>query len=487
MSPRGNDRRGAGNQVRRRAMNLESLEDRRLLAFEPAAAIAPLAPTAELPYLAEPVADPFARHAVTVDDMIARSGVYPYMANELVVAYEVAAGDTLTTSWSDRLGLADVSPISTLMTVDRPAGAEVSLVRLDLGPSSDVIAAMQNLVDDADVLWSSPNFFQTTDPRELVPNDPLYGSQYHHTLMQNDDAWDVTLGDPSIIIGVTDDGFDLDHVDLQDNIWVNAGEIPGNGIDDDGNGYVDDVNGWDFITGNNNPNPNSGSNDHGTHVAGIAAGRTNNGVGIAGTAGNATILPIQFYDLSLGWNAAEINEAFTYGADNGARIVTTSYNINGWVGDPVFTAGLQYSYDQGVLHFNSAGNGSELNPARQAFEQTLLVVSTESNDAKSSFSNYGTGVDISAPGGSIRSTVLNDAYGVKSGTSMASPNAAGVAALIWSANPTWTREQVAAQLLATADNIDAQNPSFAGLLGAGRANSFRGSPRRLGPPPSPIW
>ena len=300
--------------------------------------------------------------------------------------------------------------------------------------------------------------------------------------MQNNDAWDITLGDPNIIIGITDDGFDLGHQDLQSGIWVNPGEIAGNGLDDDGNGYVDDINGWDFITGNNNPNPNSSSNDHGTHVAGIAAARTNNGLGVAGTAGNATVMPLQFYDLSLGWNAAEINEAFTYGADNGARIVTTSYNIDGWVGDPTFTAGLQYSYDQGVLHFNSAGNGGSINPARQAFEQTLLVASTESNDAKSSFSNYGTGVDIAAPGGSILSTLLNNTYGVFSGTSMASPNAAGAAALIWSANPSWSREQVAAQLLATADNIDAVNSGFVGLLGAGRVNSFRGVTESIGAP-----
>ena len=482
MGRRGEHRTVVSEQIRRRTLNLESLEDRRLLAFEPAAAVAPHVPTVELPYASAPIADPFIRHAVTVEDMIARAGIYPYRTNELVVAYEVPAGETSSVDWSDRLGLAEVESIGTLMTLHRPVGTSVSLVHLDLGPGSDVLAAMGQLVDDVDVLWSSPNFYQTTDPREFIPNDPQYASQYHHTRMQNNAAWDVTLGDPSIIIGITDDGFDLDHVDLQANIWTNAGEIAGNSIDDDMNGYVDDVNGWDFITGNNNPNPNSSSNDHGTHVAGISAARTNNGVGVAGTAGHATIMPLQFYDLTLGWNAAEINAAFTYGADNGAKIVTTSYNIDSWVGDPVFTAGLQYSYDQGVLHFNSAGNGSSLNPTRQSFEQTLLVVSTESNDAKSSFSNYGTGVDISAPGGSIRSTLLNDNYGLKSGTSMASPNAAGVAALIWSANPTWTREQVAAQLLATADNIDAQNPSFAGLLGAGRANSFRGVTETIGAP-----
>ena len=194
------------------------------------------------------------------------------MTNELVVAYEVGAGDAAVASWADRLGQADVSTISTILTVDRQAGPEISLVHLDLGPSGDVITAMQSLADDADVLWSAPNFYQTTDPRELIPNDPQYGSQYHHARMQNDLAWDTTLGDPSIIIGITDDGFDLDHVDLQANIWTNTGEIAGNGVDDDGNGYIDDVNGWDFITGNNNPNPNSASNDHGTHVAGIAAG-----------------------------------------------------------------------------------------------------------------------------------------------------------------------------------------------------------------------
>ena len=166
-------------------------------------------------------------------------------------------------------------------------------------------------------------------------------------------------------------------------------------------------------------------------------------------------------------------EAFAYGADNGAQILSMSYNLNVWVGDPVVTAAFDYIYDQGVLHFNSGGNGSELNPARQSFHQTFLVASTDNGDGTSSFTNYGTGTDVAAPGGSVRATILNDGYGLKSGTSMAAPNAAGVAALIWSANPTWTRDQVAAQLYFTADNIDALNPSRAGLLGGGRVNSFR--------------
>jgi len=339
-------------------------------------------------------------------------------------------------------------------------------------PGLDSSILQQRLATIEGVRWAAPNARFTGDPRELVPDDPQYGSQYHHPLMRNDDAWDITLGDSSIIMGITDDGVDTDHEDLIENIWTNPGETPGDGIDNDSNGYVDDVHGWDFVNDNNNPNPNSSGDGHGTHVAGIAGARTNNGTGVAGTAGAATIMPLQFYDSSMSWTAADIAESFAYGVDNGALILSTSYNINIWVGDPTVTAAFDYIYDQGALHFNSAGNGSELNPVRQSFHQTMLVASTDSGDVLSSFSNYGTGIDLAAPGSSILSTLIGDGYGTNSGTSMAAPNAAGVAALIWSANPTWTRDQVGAQLYFTADNIDAQNPGFEGLLGGGRVNAY---------------
>ena len=152
-------------------------------------------------------------------------------------------------------------------------------------------------------------------------------------------------------MGITDDGVETGHEDLAANIWVNTGETAGDGIDNDGNGYVDDVNGFDFVSNNGNPNPDNSSNDHGTHVAGIAGARTNNGIGVAGTAGEATIMPLQFFISGQAWTAANIAEAFGYGADNGAQIITTSYNMDIWVGDPVVTAGYDYMYDQGVLHF----------------------------------------------------------------------------------------------------------------------------------------
>ena len=351
----------------------------------------------------------------------------------------------------------------------------LTVVRWALPEGSDVPTVAAQISGLGSVAFAEPNVY-IENAFEFVPNDPQYPSQYHHPLMGNTQAWDTTLGSANIIVGVTDTGVDWDHQDLR--IWSNAGEIAGNGIDDDSNGFIDDIRGWDFASNDNNPDESGGSS-HGTHVSGIAAGITNNATGIAGTSGGSTIMPIR---ISGSPSSSVYAGAFTYAANNGAHIVNTSFNINGQVGNATFTNAMQFMYDSGVLHFNSAGNANELNPVRQAFHQTLLVASTTSTDAKSGFSNYGTGVDIAAPGSSIISTLPNNTYGPNSGTSMAAPNAAGVAALIWSANPTWTRDQVAAQIIGTADNIDGVNPTFAGLLGSGRVNSFRGVTETLGAP-----
>ncbi|MCF8373538.1 MAG: S8 family serine peptidase, partial [Bacteroidales bacterium] len=447
----------------------------------------------EQAYEPQQIADPFSAKAVTYEDMIERAKHHPYMPNEIVVAMELdvaksrVAATLQSYDWSKMFGQSNIKLMAQLTTVERGPSRSVTLAHLSLPAGLDVFAAMRLLEGRSGVLWSSPNFyFQGDDPREFIPNDPSYASQYHHTLMQNNLAWDITLGSSSLIIGIADDGVELAHSDLAPNIWANPGEIPGNTIDDDANGYVDDVYGWDFPGNNNDPNHAANGDTHGSHVAGIAAGRTNNAIGISGTAGGCKIMALQFYNSSLPWTAAIINAAYTYATDNGAQIVNTSYNVDGWVGDPVFTAGLQYLYSSGVLHLNSAGNNNQLNPPRQVFDQSIFVASTDASDIKSSFSNYGTGIDVSAPGSSILSTIIGNSYATYSGTSMATPNAAGVAALIWSAHPTWTRDQVAAQLLATADNIDAANPTYIGLLGSGRVNSFQAVTATL-PAPKVDW
>ncbi|MBC8107880.1 MAG: S8 family serine peptidase [Anaerolineae bacterium] len=357
----------------------------------------------------------------------------------------------------------------------RNARAGNTLVQLRLRSGTDPAAAIARIKSITAVRWASPNYIYNTktkpDPREFVTNDPDYPNQYFHTLMQNQLAWDTTLGSANVIVAITDDGFDINHPDLAPNIWTNPGEIAGNSIDDDNNGYVDDVHGWNFSGNTNDVNPQGGA-FHGTHVTGIVGGRTNNSIGGAGTAGGVTIMPIRFFGTTA-WTSAVIAASYAYAAGNGARIVNTSYGVDEFSNDPSYVAALQYIYDEGVLHFNSAGNANTQNPIRQSLDQSLFIANTNSSDQKSFASNYGWGIDLSAPGEGIYSTYPGGNYITLTGTSMATPNAAGVAALIWSVHPTWTRDQVAAQLVGTADSINANNPSYADELGGGRVNSYR--------------
>ncbi|MBX7102504.1 MAG: proprotein convertase P-domain-containing protein [Gemmataceae bacterium] len=359
-----------------------------------------------------------------------------------------------------------------------------SLVSIGVTPGSDPLVVISGLEKASFVTWAEPNYiFAGGDPRDFTPNDPQYGSQYHHTKMQNNLAWDIETGETSIVVAVTDEGVGYNHPDLSANIWTNPGEIAADGKDNDGNGFIDDVRGWDFSSGDNNPLP-VGADSHGTHVSGIISADTDNGVGVAGVAGGGNgkgggvrIMPIR-WDGSTGWTAQRVAESFAYAANNGAKIVNSSYNFDGFADNATVIAGWDYSYGKGVLHFNSAGNNNTLNPARRSFTYPIFVGATDSADKRASYSNYGTYVDVSAPGSGILSTTTSAdgtgvSYSVYDGTSMATPNAAGVAALIWSANPSWTREQVVARLLATADPIDSLNSGFEGKLGTGRVNSYK--------------
>lgn len=354
-----------------------------------------------------------------------------------------------------------------------------SLLQVSLGAGTTPKAAVAYLSTLKTVDWAEPNYiYQGSDPRDYTPNDPSYFQQYHHPLMQNDLTWDTTLGSPSVRIAILDDGVAINHPDLNANIWVNPGEIPGDGIDNDSNGYIDDVNGWDTTSNDNNPNP-LGSDSHGTHVAGIAAGRTDNFVGIAGVAGNSTIVPVRWYGTEP-WTASLVAQSYAYGIANNIKIFNASYNFDGWAGNSTVDAALTAAYNSGALLFNSAGNNAELNPARQVFDQAIFVASTTNTDALSSFSNYGYGVDLSSPGSGILSTITSNGgtvfnYDFYDGTSMATPNAAGVAMLVWSQNPTWTRDQVIARMVGLADDISAQNSGISDELGGGRVNSFKAS------------
>ncbi|MFB3040811.1 MAG: S8 family serine peptidase, partial [Candidatus Poribacteria bacterium] len=326
-----------------------------------------------------------------------------------------------------------------------------------------------------------------------LPNDPFFANQWHlHNTGQTGgtpdadidapEAWDIQSGDPSVIVSVMDTGQDLDHPDLVDNLWVNAGEIPNNGIDDDNNGFIDDINGWDHSDDDNDPDDYHG---HGSHTAGTIAAKTNNGIGVAGVAGGFSpgvkimsnkIFPSAFSDrISLG---------FHYAADNGAVISSNSWgNDAPGPPDPIIEEAIDYfianagsgpqTIAGGVVVF-AAGNDNTNDPTwgyPASYAPVIGVAGTNHNDIKASFSNWGTWVDVSAPGVSVYSLLIGG-YGFLSGTSMACPHVAGVAALIASQNPDFTAAEVRAQLEATTDNIDDKNPGFEGLLGTGRVNAF---------------
>jgi serine protease len=326
------------------------------------------------------------------------------------------------------------------------------------------------------VEWAEPKFVYEI---VFIPNDPSYGSQWGLPRINAPAAWDVTQGDTSVVIAINDTGVDWDHPDLSANIWRNWGEIPNNGIDDDGNGYIDDIRGWDFggLNGTPDNDPMEDRPDHGTHVAGIASAVTDNAVGIASIGFKTKIMPVKTSrdDVRNPQGIALISygyEGIVYAADNGAKVINTSWGGSGFsiLGQEV----INYATLNGALIVGAAGNSNSSAPFYPAsYDGVLSVASTEQSDLKSGFSNYGTGVDVSAPGGGILSTWQNNTYSTASGTSMAAPFAAGLVGLTAAVFPSYNPIQLGEQVRVNTDNIDALNPSFQFLLGSGRLNAFK--------------
>ena len=247
-----------------------------------------------------------------------------------------------------------------------------------------------------------------------------------------------------IIVAVVDTGVDYNHEDLP--MWINEGEIAGNGIDDDNNGYIDDIYGINTLVRDSNGNATMDIMDthsHGTHVSGSIAAIQNNNKGVAGIASNAKIMAIRTVPNSSDETDVDVTEAFIYAAKNGAKIINCSFgkshNERGMmVRDAINHIGEEY----GVLVVAAAGNSMrniDMYPAYPASfdsENLLVVASTSSSGDFSYFTNYGLeGVDVAGPGSSILSTIPRNRYSNMSGTSMASPNVAGVAAEVLANHP----------------------------------------------------
>jgi PKD repeat protein len=308
----------------------------------------------------------------------------------------------------------------------------------------------------------------------LVPNDlgsssaTASGNQWHLHKINAPLAWDISTGNASIMVAIVDDAVQITHPDLAPNIYTNPNEIPNNNVDDDGNGYVDDVNGWDAADNDNNPNPPNTNFSHGTHVAGIAGARSNNGTGIASIGYSISILPVK--STTQAQVVTHAYEGVVYAADLRAHIINCSWGGGGFSNTEQNI--INYATNKGCFVIAASGNNGTSTVFYPAgYANVISVANTTSNDAKASSSNFGTWIDISAPGSSIRSTVPNNAYQSFSGTSMASPLVAGLCGLMLSHHPSMTRSQLEQCLLSTADNINTQNPVYINQLGSGRINA----------------
>ena len=290
---------------------------------------------------------------------------------------------------------------------------------------------------------------------QFVPNDTYFGQSWHHATVESEAAWDIQTGADSIVIAIVDTGVDLDHPDLEDNLWTNPDEIPDNGVDDDNNGFVDDFYGWDFSGSDNDVNHDWGwhiwnAEDHGTHCAGIAAAVTNNGIGVAGMAFQSKIMGVKIFPDA--WDNVTA-PAITYAADMGAQVQSNSWGGGG--SSNTIQNAILYARDvQDCVVLFAAGNDGSSSPHYPgANSGTVCVGATNSGDNRASFSNYGTWVDVCAPGTGIWSATdpdnpsHNSYYQAWDGTSMATPLAAGIAALIRSQFPNMDVPAVEARLI----------------------------------------
>jgi len=274
--------------------------------------------------------------------------------------------------------------------------------------------------------------------------------------VQAEAAWELGLGDPNLVVAVIDTGVRYTHRDLADNMWVNPGEIAGNGIDDDNNGYIDDVHGINAITGSGDP---FDDDDHGTHVAGTIAAVANNNGSHVGVAPNCKIMALKF----LGANGGSTADAITcidYATDMGVKITNNSWGGGGFsqaLEDSIAAAGAA-----GSLFVAAAGNDATNNdsipayPASYDLDNIISVAALDRNGELAIFSNFGSeSVDIAAPGVEIFSSIAssNSSYDHFSGTSMASPHVAGVAALLLSQDPDSTIAETRLRLLQTSEPL----------------------------------
>ncbi len=397
-----------------------------------------------------------------------------FVPGEVVVKFKTAAAGEVTAS------LAKMS----LTMSDSVPGNQIFVVKADTG--KDVMQLVESLKAEANVEYAEPNYLYYAFD---TPNDPdfnkLWGmnntGQTGGTADADIDApeaWAITKGDTSIVVGVIDTGVDYKHPDLAANMWTNPGEDAwadpndpntGNGIDDDGNGYVDDWRGWDFANDDNDPFDDNG---HGTHVSGTIGGVGNNSVGVAGVNWKVKIMPLKFLTGSGSGSLSAAIEAINYANSFGVNVTNNSWGGGGRsqaLEDAIRAADQANSLFVAAAGNNGTDNDATANyPSNYDVPNVLAVAAIDHKGDRALWgstgtpglcgcngsvtdppgSNYGaTTVDLGAPGKDIYSTTPNNTYSTFSGTSMATPHVTGVAALTLAKFPNLTDTQLKAKLM----------------------------------------
>ncbi len=353
-------------------------------------------------------------------------------------------------------------------------------------------------------------------------NDPLLNDQWHYN---NDGhiagtkvgadanvfkAWETGVtGSKDVVVAIIDGGFQVDHPDLKDNVWINTAELNGKpGVDDDGDGYVDDIYGYNFVIKSSDINAHS----HGTHVAGTVGATNNNGIGVCGVAGGSDgkggvkMMVCQVFDSRASSSAvADFGASIVYAADRGASIAQCSWGAGvADEEDKSVTEAVDYftkngggdKMNGGLCIFASGNNGEEGNYYPGCLDKVVAVGSMAPDGSVAYYSNRGKWVDVTAPGGledngqqyGVLSTLPNSTYGYNEGTSMACPHVSGIAALILSkyGNKQFSNETLRTLLTTSVNDLYTQNPEYEGLMGSGYIDAYKALQGKEGSVPEAV-
>ena len=353
-------------------------------------------------------------------------------------------------------------------------------------------------------------------------NDPLLNDQWHYN---NDGhiagtkvgadanvfkAWETGVtGSKDVVVAIIDGGFQVDHPDLKDNVWINTAELNGKpGVDDDGDGYVDDIYGYNFVINSSDINAHS----HGTHVAGTVGATNNNGIGVCGVAGGSDgkggvkMMVCQVFDSRASSSAvADFGAAIVYAADRGASIAQCSWGAGvADEEDKSVTEAVDYftkngggdKMNGGLCIFAAGNNGEEGDYYPGCLDKVVAVGSMAPDGSVAYYSNRGKWVDVTAPGGledngqqyGVLSTLPNSTYGYNEGTSMACPHVSGIAALILSkyGNKQFSNETLRTLLTTSVNDLYTQNPEYKGLMGSGYIDAYKALQGKEGSVPEAV-